>query len=201
MSPVIVMSAEEVAAGDEMAAELERSWGWYLVAGIIAVLLGFIVLAWRTQTLYVITYFAGAVFLFVGLVRLVDAFLVPAHRWLSLLAAVIFLAIGVIIVVWPHITLYVVDLLIALGFLLWGVLELVKAFSDVHARHWWVRLIGGVISIVIAVWAIRHPGNALNVLVILLGIWIILWGVVEIIAAFAARHARRNWEEVKAGAV
>ena len=116
-------------------------------------------LAWRTQTLYVITYFAGAMFLFVGLVRFVDVFLVPAHRWLALIGAVIFLTIGVIIVAWPHITLYAVDLLIALGFLLWGVLEVVKAFSDVHARHWWVSLIGGVISLIIAVWAIRHPAE------------------------------------------
>jgi uncharacterized membrane protein HdeD (DUF308 family) len=198
MSPVVIMTTDEVDAGDELAKELEHAWGWFLVAGIIAVLLGFVVLSWRTQTLYVLTYFAGAVFLFIGLVRLVDVFLVPAHRWISLLGALIFVAIGLIIVVWPHITLFVVALLIALGFLLGGVLELVKAFSDVHAPHWWMALIGGIIMIGIAIWAARHPGSALNVLVVLLGIWIILWGIVEMVAAFSARHAKRAWEEYKA---
>jgi uncharacterized membrane protein HdeD (DUF308 family) len=195
------MTSEEIAAGDELSAQLQRNWGWYLLAGIIGVALGFVVLNWRTETLYAIAYFAGAVFLFIGLVRLVDVFLVPAHRWLSLLAAVVFLAIGVIILVWPHITLFILAMLIALGFVMWGVLELVKAFEEDRSRHWWVSLIAGIASFVIAIWAIRHPGAALNILIFLLGIWIMLWGVVEIIAAFSARHAKRHWEALKAQSV
>ena len=38
-------------------------------------------------------------------------------------------------------------------------------------------------------WTVRHPGHALVVLMTLLGIWIMLSGIVEIIAAFAVRHA------------
>lgn len=196
MSPTL--SAEEIASGDEIADQLQRNWGWYLVAGIIGVLLGFVIIEWRTQTLYAIAYFAGAVFLFVGLVRLVDVFLVPARRWLSLLAAVIFLAIGVIILVWPHITLFILALLIALGFVMWGILELIKAFAEPREAHWWLSLIAGIVSLIIAVWCVRHPGSALSILILLVGIWIMLWGVIEIVAAFSARHARRHWEAMKA---
>jgi uncharacterized membrane protein HdeD (DUF308 family) len=34
--------------------------------------------------------------------------------------------------------------------------------------------------------------------VILLGIWAILFGVIEIVGAFSARHAVRDWEALKA---
>jgi uncharacterized membrane protein HdeD (DUF308 family) len=196
MSPTL--SAEEIASGDEIADQLQRNWGWYLVAGIIGVLLGFVVVEWRTETLYAIAYFAGAIFLFIGLVRLVDVFLVPARRWLSLLAAVIFLAIGVIILVWPHITLFILALLIAVGFVMWGILELIRAFAEPRDRHWWLSLIAGIVSLIIAVWTVRHPGSALEVIMLLVGIWIMLWGVIEIVAAFSARHARRHWDAMKA---
>jgi uncharacterized membrane protein HdeD (DUF308 family) len=187
----------DVEAADAQAAEVEAHWWWYLVAGIIAVLLGFIVLSWRTQTLYVITYFAGAMFLFGGVVRVLMAIAVKADRWISLLGGILFLAVGVIILVWPKPTLFVVALLIALGFTIWGVLELVAAFTNVHARHWWISLIAGIVSLAIAVWTLRHPGNALNVIIILLGIWMMLWGVIEIVGAFMARHAVTNWNRVK----
>ncbi len=178
----------------------KKSWGLFLFAGIVGVVLGFVVLSWRTETLNVLRYFAGAAFLFVGIVRLVETFVIPARRLMSLFSSVVFLAVGVILLVWPNITLYIAALLIAIGFLMWSLLEFIVAFSDVHARHWWLHLIGGIVSLVISVWTVRHPGHALNVLVILIGIWIMLWGVVEIVAAFVARHARRHWEALKAAA-
>jgi uncharacterized membrane protein HdeD (DUF308 family) len=191
------LTETEIAAGDVQAAELERKWWWYLVAGVVGVLLGFVVLSWRTETIYVLTYFAGAVFLFAGVFRIFTGIVVPAARALSLVSGVILLALGVIILVWPQITLFVLALLIALGFVLWGVIALIGAFSDVHARHWWIALLIGIASLVIGIWAVRHPGDALNLLIILLGVWIILWGVMEIVTAFVARHARRHWNDIK----
>jgi uncharacterized membrane protein HdeD (DUF308 family) len=136
-------------------------------------------------------------FLFGGVVRALMALAIAANRVLAFLEALVFLAIGVIILVWPKPTLYIVAILIALAFVLWGVLELVTAFSSMHTRHWWINLIAGIVSIVIAIWTLRHPGNALNVLIILLGIWMMLWGVIEIVGAFMARHAVTNWNRVK----
>ena len=167
------------------------SWGWFLAAGIAAILLGFVVLVWRTETLYALTYFAGAVFLLVGCVHLADAAFVPERRLLSVLGALAFIAIGIIMFVWPHITLFIVAMLIALGFVVWGVMELVTAFAATKARHWWVPLIGGIASLIVAVWTARHPGNALNVLMILLGIWTMLWGAVEITLALVVHRLAR----------
>ena len=58
--------------------------------------------------------------------------------------------------------------------------------------------IAGIVSLIIAVWTVRHPGSALEVIMLLVGIWIMLWGVIEIVAAFSARHARRHWDAMKA---
>lgn len=186
----VEVSTEGYVSDDEVT-RWSRVWGWFLAAGIAAVLLGFVVLAWRTQTLYALSYFAGAAFLFLGCLRLADAFFVPARRIVSVIGGVVLLAIGIIIFVWPNITLFVLALLVALGFVVWGVLQLVSAFADMGAPHWWVSLIGGLASLVIGVWAVRHPGSALNALMILLGVWIMLWGAVEIAGALLMRHGEQ----------
>jgi uncharacterized membrane protein HdeD (DUF308 family) len=193
----IQLTQEQVAVQDELVERLAKTWLYYLAAGIIGVLLGFVVLAWRTETLYAVAYFAGAAFLFVGLVRFAEALLLQSRRWLSLAMAVVFLATGVMMVAWPHITLFIAALLIALNFVLWGVLELIVSLSNTSTRFWWMGVIAAVVSFVIAIWTVRHPGNALNVLTILVGIWIMLWGVTEMLAALAARHAKRDWEEIR----
>jgi uncharacterized membrane protein HdeD (DUF308 family) len=174
---------------DERSAQLRSQWAYLLIAGIVSVLLGLVILAWRSQTLYALVYFAGAVFLFIGILHVIDAFVTTGDRWLPLLTAAVFLTTGIIMLPWPHVTLFITALLIALDFLLWGVLQIVKALEYTTARLWWVGLIAGVGSILIAVWTVRHPGHALVVLMTLLGIWIMLSGIVEIIAAFAVRHA------------
>ena len=47
---------------------------------------------------------------------------------------------------------------------------------------------------------IRHPGAPLTALVVLIGILAILFGAVEMIGAFSARHATKHWEAFKAQA-
>jgi uncharacterized membrane protein HdeD (DUF308 family) len=184
VSEYSLKDADRVGAG--------RWWGGFLAAGIAAVLLGFVVLVWRTETLYALIYFAGAAFVAMGVIRVMGAVVGPVDRALSLIGGIVFLAIGITIFVWPHITLFVVALLIGLAFTAWGVLELVKAFANTNARHWWVSLIAGIASLIVAIWTVRHPGNALNVLMIVLGIWILLWGALEIAAALLVRRVDRG---------
>ena len=186
--------ASDFGPGDTEVAHFGRNWGWFLVPGIAAILLGFVVLEWRTETLYALTYFAGAGFLFAGCVRLIDAIVVPERRLISLAGAVAFIAVGVTIFAWPNITLFIVALLIALGFVVWGVLELVTALANTRARHWWVGLIAGIASLIIAIWTTRHPGNALNVLMILVGIWLMLWGASAVVATLIARRVVKGLE-------
>ena len=45
---------------------------------------------------------------------------------------------------------------------------------------------------------IRHPGAPLTALVVLIGIVAIVFGAVEVIGAFSARHATKHWEAYKA---
>ncbi len=180
-----------------MAAMTEKMWGWYLAGGILSILFGFFVLTYKHATLYAAIYFAGAFFLAVGLLEVVGSFRAIKFRWSYLIMGLISIGIGVACFVWPKPTLYVVAVLIGWALLLWGLFDIVGSLLNRQMPYWWLYLIRGGISMLLGIWAIRHPGNALVVLVAVIGIWCILYGVLETIGAFVARHAVRNWETMK----
>jgi uncharacterized membrane protein HdeD (DUF308 family) len=195
MSPQL--TPQEVAAGDELATLTEKIWGWYLAGGILSILFGFFVLSYKTATLYAVAYFAGAFFLAVGIFQVIGSFRAAKFRWAYLIMGVISIGGGIVCLVWPHITLYVIAIIIGWMLLFWGVTDIVGSLMSRQVPYWWLYLIRGIISIFLGIWAIRHPGNALVVLVVVIGFWCVLYGTIETIGAFSARHAVRNWEAMK----
>ncbi|MGP0029695.1 MAG: HdeD family acid-resistance protein [Acidimicrobiales bacterium] len=192
------LTADELAAGDAVTANLEKMWGWFLAGGIVSVIFGFLVISYHEVSVYVVVYFASAYFIAVGIFQIVLSFRLLKHRWLYAVVGVLWIAAGVIGFVWPHITLYIIAILIGWSFLVFGVVDIVHSLERRQTPHWWIYLIRGIASVVIAFLVLRHPGGTLTALVILLGAWAILFGVIEIIGAFSARHAVRDWEALKA---
>jgi len=192
-----ILTSDEIALGDEVSSKLEKLWGWYLTGGILSVIFGFIVISYKDVSVNVLIYFASAYFIAVGIFMLVGSIGMLKDRWLLATLGVLWIAAGIVGFVWPHITIYIIAILIGWSFLVFGVVDIIHSLYRRHLPHWWIQLIRGVASVVIAFLVIRHPGGTLTGIVILLGIWAILFGVIEIAGAFSARHAVRDWEALK----
>jgi uncharacterized membrane protein HdeD (DUF308 family) len=160
--------------------------------------IGFLALSWRHETLKVLAVFLGIWLLVVGLVQLASAFAAIRDRWLYAVAGLLTAAVGVVTIFWPHITLFVIAMLLAWTLLVWGILYIVASLLSREVPHWWIGLIKGIVLILLGVWAIRHPGNALTVLVVVFGLACVFWGILELIAGVVARHAGREWERERA---
>jgi uncharacterized membrane protein HdeD (DUF308 family) len=196
-----VLTVEEVADGDTLAEYAEKTWGWYLAGGIATVLFGFVVLSFRFATVLALAIFNGIFFIGVGIVQLVGAFMAARHRWLYVLAGVLSLAAGVLTLVWPDITLFILAIFIGWTLLFWGIADVVHSLTYHRQLHWWwLVLIRGIVSIALGVWAIAHPRLTIVVLVTVIGIWAVLWGVLEVIASLFMKGARKRWEAAKASA-
>jgi uncharacterized membrane protein HdeD (DUF308 family) len=167
-------------------------WGWYLAGGIASVLFGFLVLSYRFASLVVLSYFACAYLICVGLFQLVGSFRAARRRWLYLVMGVLSVGAGIVGLVWPGITLFVFAVLLGWALLFWGMTDLVHSLTRRHdLEYWWLYLIRGLVSILIGIWAVRHLGRALVAFIIVLGLWAIVYGVVEVIAALGARRVGR----------
>ena len=198
MTVVNVITDDDIAIGDVVSTQLEKMWGWYLVGGILSMIFGMFVISYRHASVYAIIYLASGFFIAVGLFEIIGAVRMARQRWLHLIFGVD------------------LDRRRCRRFRL-------AAHHDLHRRrphrmglpgaghlrhhrfdphhylpYWWVYLIRGIIVVAIGFLCIRHPGAPLTALVVLIGIGAILFGAVEVIGAFSARHATKHWEAYKA---
>jgi uncharacterized membrane protein HdeD (DUF308 family) len=192
-----VLSEADIATGDVVTEQLEKMWGWYLAGGIVAVIFGFLVISWRHATLYAAIYFASGFFIAAGIFEIVGSFRMAVHRWLNLIFGLIWIGVGIVGFVWPHITVFVIAVLIGWSFLVLGIFDVISSLRNHHLPYWWMYLIRGLIAIAIGFLCIRHPGPTLTTIIVMIGILAILFGIVEIIGAISARHATRDWEAYK----
>jgi hypothetical protein len=76
----------------------------------------------------------------------------------------------------------------------WGILDLLSAFATYGMRHWWLYLLRGVISIALGFLALGREDVTLYFVVTLLGAFVIIWGIGDILIAFMLHGAKSKWE-------
>jgi uncharacterized membrane protein HdeD (DUF308 family) len=176
--------------------DLSAVWWWFLALGIAWTLFGTYVLSYRVGSLAAVAALAGVAFLFGGVTQLAVATRVQSWRWLYIVAGILGVAAGILTIVWPAITLYVLAILVAWYLIIFGVIHLVGALAGPKLRYWWTQLLLGAAELVLGVWAVRSFQRSLFTLVTLVGVWAIVYGVAEIFAAFSIRQAGKRAERL-----
>ena len=154
------------------------------------------VLSFRVGSLAAVAALVGVAFLVGGITQLAVASRVQSWRWLFIIAGILGIAAGILTVVWPAITLYVVSVLVAWYLIVFGIVHLVGALAGPKLRYWWTQLLLGIAELVLGVWAVRSWQQSLVTLVTLVGVWAIVHGVNEIFAAFSVRQAGKDAERL-----
>jgi uncharacterized membrane protein HdeD (DUF308 family) len=110
-----------------------------------------------------------------------------------ILRGLLALAFGVFALLRPATTVAVLALVVAFWALFTGIAGIVSAIDlRGEARHWWLVLIGGIISIAFGVAALIYfPTLSLAFLVIWLAWWLMLIGITEI--ATSIQEKRNEW--------
>lgn len=111
--------------------------------------------------------------------------------WLLLLRGIAAIAFGVLAMLWPAITLISLTLLWGAYTLVDGVFALWAAISGranspAMGHRWWLA-ISGVVSILAGLAAFFWPGMTALILLIFIGVWAIVIGVLTIWGAIQAR--------------
>ncbi|MFZ1176856.1 MAG: HdeD family acid-resistance protein [Mycobacterium sp.] len=109
------------------------------------------------------------------------------HLWKStLLSGILSLALGVLILAWPGRTVLVAAVLFGAYLLITGIAQVIFAFSlHVSAGSRVLLFISGAASLILAVLAFRHFGNAILLLAIWIGIGFIFRGVATTVSAIS----------------
>jgi uncharacterized membrane protein HdeD (DUF308 family) len=99
---------------------------------------------------------------------------------------VLALAVGIIALAWPQVTVLALVILFAVYAFIAAGLQAMQAFSSGKAGPVLGHLLLGLVDIAAGVIALAWPGPTALVLVLIVGIWAVIAGIVEIAAAFQA---------------
>jgi uncharacterized membrane protein HdeD (DUF308 family) len=102
--------------------------------------------------------------------------------WRGILA----IAVGLVALAWPGITVLALVILFAVYAFIAAGMEAVRAFSSDRAGPVMGHLLLGLVDVGAGVIALAWPGPTALVLVLLVGAWAMVGGVVEIAAGFGA---------------
>jgi uncharacterized membrane protein HdeD (DUF308 family) len=179
---------------DLLAALLARNWWAIGLRGVLAVVFGLIALFLPGATMlslvivFAIYAFVDGVFGVVSAVRAAQT----GQRWgVLVLEGLVNIAVAVIAVLWPGITVIAFVLLVAIWAVLTGALELTAAFRlGTEDGRWWL-VVGGLVSLVYGALLIVAPLIGAVVLTWWLGAYALIFGVALIVLAFKLK-ARRD---------
>ncbi|MCC3330614.1 HdeD family acid-resistance protein [Nocardia abscessus] len=168
-----------------------RAWQTILVTGILAVILGVLILAWPDITLQAAGIIFGVYLVVTGFLQLMAAFGAPASTGLRVLSFVIGLlsiVIGVFCFRDELASILLLGLWIGIGWLFRGVALLVAALSEPGTPGRWWQVFFGLVTAVAGVVLIVWPVRSVATLAVLAGVWLIIIGIMEVIVAFGVRH-------------
>lgn len=174
----------------DLARLLARSWEVGLGVGAVTVVLGLVVALHPTTSLDVIAAFLGILLIVSGVFHMARGLDTgEAHRSWTVVVGILFVVVGVILLRHLDLTLALIAFLIGLIWMVQGMTLLVAGFADaaLPARAW-VVLFGGV-SLVAGIVVISVPVASLVALAVLLGVWFIVLGCLQVAVALVLRAA------------
>jgi uncharacterized membrane protein HdeD (DUF308 family) len=114
---------------------------------------------------------------------------VSKNWWLFLILGLVSAIAGVLAIVYPDLTLLALGIFAGVSLLMIGIMEIVEAIAgDPDSRA--LTAIVGVLSVLAGLVCVRRPGESLLALVIVLGFWLIIEGIVRFIRAFSELEDR-----------
>ena len=115
-----------------------------------------------------------------------------------ILRGVLATVVGILALAWPGVTVFALVILFAVYAFVAGGLQTLRAFSSDTAGPVFGHLLLGLVSLAAGVIALAWPLPTALVLVLIVGTWAVISGLVEIFSAFRGRRVRRNSGHVPA---
>ncbi|NAT10586.1 hypothetical protein C4E22_03430 [ANME-1 cluster archaeon AG-394-G06] len=171
---------------------------WSMAAeGIIALIIGALILAWPGLTLVTLTWIVGIFVLLAGICALIA--LIGSHkgqRGVLIAGGLLGIILGCIFLAWPIDSTAVLLWLLMIWLVLYGIYRIVHAIRqppEDHSR--WLDICLGIISLVVGVILIAIPMlEGLEVLALLLGIYAVIAGILLICLAGAEWSKRKHMQ-------
>jgi uncharacterized membrane protein HdeD (DUF308 family) len=176
-------------------------WMSAVLIGVLTVILGAVILAWPGKSIIVAAVLFGVYLVLSGVAMVVLALTLPVSagsRILNFISGVLSVILGIL--AFRHFGQGYAVLLLAIwigvAFIFRGVTAVAAAVGDrgFPGRGWTIFF--GVISIIAGVVVLAYPIDSIVTLALVVGIWLIVIGVMEVISGFGMRSDAKKVQNV-----
>ena len=174
-----------------------RLWQSTLLAGLLGVLLGVVVLLWPGISILAASVLFGIYLIVSGLAEVIFAFglhITSGSRILLFLSGAASIILAVL--VFRHFDqgsgVLLLAIWIAVGFILRGVATTASAVSEpgLPGRGW--MILAGIVTLIGGIVVLAWPFESIVILTLVVGSWLIVIGLFEIVSAFQIRRAGKT---------
>lgn len=175
-----------------------------IISALLCILLGIVLVVWPDLSMQIVCTAVGAVLLIGGGVQLAVHFTArdnSVYARLNLIMGIILAVVGVWILLQPDKVLAIIPIIVGIVIILHGVNNLRQAVVLCRDKYdkWWVVLILGLLTVGFGVLLVFNPFEALDAVVMLIGISLIYDGISDIwIVSRIYRTAKMLKQEAEA---
>lgn len=109
--------------------------------------------------------------------------------WVLILQGVLGIAVGILAIIYPDLALATIALLFAVWAIASGAAQLTAGWRVAEARgKSWPFLVSGAVSVIAGILAVLYPDVTILYLILLLGAWILISGMMEVYTAWRIRN-------------
>ena len=190
------MSSSADATADqahEMMKDVADHWGLIVVLGVLSVILGILAIAYPGATIVTISIFFAAWLFVSGIFYLISSFTRDGDtgsRVLSAILGVLSIIVGWALLRTPFQSVEVFIFVIGIFFLIQGVMTFIGAFARKAGRNWGIA--SGLLGIIAGIIVLTYPISSAVTLALIAGIWLVILGIMQVIAGFQLRSAGKR---------
>jgi uncharacterized membrane protein HdeD (DUF308 family) len=173
---------------------LADHWGLVLTYGLVTLGLGIVLLVWPDATVTVFAVILAIQLIVAGIFRIISALAMSSLeggiRALIGLSGGLALIVGLLALREPLQTIVVLTLILGAWWVVAGVIDIIGAFlSPGSVRRAW-DILSGLVSILAGGFLLVYTEFSLRALMVFVAIWLIVGGLIAVVASFRLRTAR-----------
>jgi uncharacterized membrane protein HdeD (DUF308 family) len=184
------MSGTAPADSAETIRTIARKWWLLAVFGVVTLAFGVVLTFKPGKSVHAIAVILGIWLLILGVVRLIEAIGATGERLAYLVAGLIAILFALLLLHHTTTTVAVLGFTIGIFWTIGGAAEFIHGFSANDGRVSWPVVILGAISAIIGVLCLVYPSLSLSILCVIVGIGMIIYGIVEILAGLQIRKLK-----------
>jgi len=172
-----------------------RSWGWPVGFGIVSIVLGIIITIRPRNTVGFFAVVFGIWLLIGGAYHLIKA--IAAHddagssRFAVAILGLLSILIGLLVLHHTFQTVAVIGFIVGIFWVIAGVTQLFAGFEAPKGQRAWL-LVLGFLGTIVGIITLVYPGLSLVIIAVLMGIWLILFGILQLIVGFQLRKLEHS---------